>query len=101
MVHAQTQELLTKLIFPEFAPDISMGDDRLAAISERMRQLLLPNKSGVRPELIEFEAKIGTIQFAENQKSDPINNVLIKHLKENEAWLVMPKAKGTSGPSFY
>ena len=47
-------------MFPEFAPEIHIGDDRLAAISERMRQCLV-NTNGIKPEHIEFEAKIGTI----------------------------------------
>jgi len=53
-------ELLPKLIFPEFAPEIDIGDDRLASIAERIRQIIL-NPNGIKPEYLEFEAKLGSI----------------------------------------
>ena len=49
-------------MFPEYAPEIHAGDDRLAAISERMRQCLV-STNGIKPEQIEFEAKIGSIKL--------------------------------------
>jgi hypothetical protein len=63
-----------------------------------MRSLLL-NPNGVKPEQIEFEAKIGQIQVLVDKK-DSLTADLIRNLIENEAWLIMPEAKG-SYPSFY
>jgi hypothetical protein len=51
---------LPKLIFPEFAPEIDIGDDRLATIAERIRRIIL-NPNGIKPENLEFEAKLGSI----------------------------------------
>ena len=36
-----TDYLLSKLIFPEYAPEITMSDDRLTSISERLRKTLI------------------------------------------------------------
>lgn len=63
-----------------------------------MRQVLV-NPNGVRPELIEFEAKIGTINETAKLK-DALTSDLLKNLFENEAWLIMPEAKGAY-QSFY
>lgn len=63
-------------------------------------RLILNNSNGVMPEQIEFEAKIGTIQLAQ-QGQHSLANELVKHLLESESWHIMPEAKAAGGPAFY
>ena len=58
-----------KLIFPEFAPEMSMMDDRVDAISEWLRNLISTEWS---TQYMEIEAKLGNfILSVQKEHLDP------------------------------
>jgi hypothetical protein len=71
------------LIFPQFSPAIDINDDRLHQIADHMFELM--KKSKVSVKLLEFEAKIGRIEFRNS------NVEWIKQLAQKPTWdILMP-----------
>jgi hypothetical protein len=84
-------------MFPQYTPEVSLQDERLEFISEKMRAVIL--KIGV--ENIEFEAKLGRLSHnLDCSFVDPLAYNLLDHMLNKSGWDILPPAKLTATDSF-
>ena len=78
------------MIFPEKSSEIHITDDRLAAISEKMRAIVV--REGI--ENIEYEAKLGTVMNSLNRReTDELTYQLVQSMLSKDNWDILPNAK--------
>ena len=88
-----------KIMVPNIAPNIQKEDPRLIKIAEQIRQKLInTGDPNVKPESLEFEAKIGSItlnQYARTERNEVAE--IFRASQQNQSWSILPPVKYDEG----